>query len=105
MEDFKQEMIDNLIFRLQAQEIITQSDNSINFTSSTENKLNEGEILIDDSKKGIYKIYFVEKLRLILSAKDDFKFTNFNETITSTIAIDGIDSSSILDCIKLLSIK
>lgn len=105
MDDLKQQIIDNLIFRLQAQEIITQSDNSIKFKSSTENKLNEGEILIDDSKKGIYKIYFVDKLRLILSAKGDFKFTNFKETLTSTIAIEGIDSSAILDCIKLLSIK
>lgn len=105
MDDLKQEIIDNLIFRLQAQEIIIQSDNSIKFASSTENKPNEGEILIDDSKKGIYKIYFVDKLRLILSAKDDFKFTNFKETLTSTIAIEGIDSSAILDCIKLLSIK
>lgn len=105
MDNLKQDIIDNLIFRLHEQKIITQSDNSIRFNSSTEDKVNEGEIIIDDSKKGIYKVYFVDKLRLILSAKDDFKFTNFKETQTSTIAIEGIDSSAILDCIKLLSIK
>lgn len=105
MNELRQDIVNNLIFRLQAQEIVTQNDNSIRFSSSANDKQNEGEILIDDSKKGIYKIYFVDKLTLILSAKDDFKFTNIKETPINTIAIEGVDSSAIIDCIKLLSIK
>lgn len=105
MDNLRQDIIDNLIFRLNAQEILTQNNNLIKFSSSTEDKQNEGEILIDDSKKGSYKIYFVDKLRLILIAQDDFKFTNFKETPITTIAIEGVDASAIIDCVKLLSIK
>ena len=103
--DFRQDRINNLIFLLHEREIVTSNGNSIKFSSSIQEKQNEGEILIDDIKKGIYKIYFVDKLTLILSAKDNFKFTNFRETPISTIALEGIDSSAILYCIKILAIK
>lgn len=105
MDNLRQNIIDNLIFRLHAEEILTKNNNSIKFSSSTGGKQNEGEILIDDSKKGSYKIYFVDKLKLILIAKDDFKFTSFKETPKSTTAIEGVDASAIIDLVKLLSIK
>lgn len=103
--ELRQDRINDLIFLLHEREIVTQNGNSIKFSSSIQAKQNEGEILIDDFKKGTYKIHFVDKLTLILSAKDDFKFTNFKETPINTIALIGIDSSAILDCIKILAIK
>lgn len=106
MDEIRQNTINNLNYLLNEAEIITSNGNSIKFINSlTFKDDHEGEILLDSSKKGAYKIYFVDKLTLILTAIDDFKFANFKNVATKSIALVGDDSSFILDAIKILLIE
>ena len=106
MDDIRQNTINNLNYLLNEAEITTTNGNSIKFINSiTFEDNHEGEILLDGSKKGVYKIYLIDKLTLVLTAIDDFKFANFKNLAANSIALVGDDSSFILDAIKILLIK
>lgn len=106
MDDIRQSTINNLSYFLTDKEIVTKDGKSIKFSEDTLNDNATGKFVIDDSKTGIYKIYFVEKLTLVLTATDDFKFKSYSNKLTSIALItDKNEISAIVEQIERLDIS
>ena len=97
MDNIRQSRINNLNYFLTGKELITASGSAITFFDSiiTENGI-LGKILIDQLKSGTYQILFVNKLTLLLTSTSDFKFSSPNDILLNSIAIEGIDTESII---------
>ena len=106
MDDLKQNKIENLAFQLTSNEILAFNENSFTFfDSEISNKDMIGKFLINNSLLGVFKIIFVARLTLILTATTNFKFANYSDRPLNSVAIEGIDSKSIIEQIKSLIIK
>lgn len=105
MDDIRQSRIQNLKYLITANEIISESGVSFIFYEGKiiENGV-EGKIKVDKKFDGFYKILFGKKLTLFLKSNGTFNFSNIKNRPSNSIAIEGIDTNSILELIKLVNI-